>query len=951
LIAAVAGLKTRVPLQTRVGIATGLVVVGDLVDAGGPQERGIAGETPNLAARLQEIAKPNMVVIAKGTRTLLGNLFELQDLGARELKGMVGLVRAWAVLRASSVESRFEALHTTGVAAFVGRDEEVELLMRRWKQAKMGEGRAVLISGEPGIGKSRLTTALCEHIGTESHTRLRYFCSPHYQDSALYPFIVQLERAAGLNRDDQVETKLGKLRTLLAPGMRDEDDIALLSELLSLPSSGTDLNLSPQRRREKLFEALLSQLEAVSRHRPVLVIFEDIHWIDPTSRELLDLTVDRVRRLPVLLAITFRPEFQPPWAGRSHVTSLVLNRLDERDGATLAQELAGNTVLAAGVVAEIVQRTDGVPLFVEELTKAVLESTEGEDRVATVMATKSVAALSVPAALHASLMARLDRLGPSSKEIAQIGAVLGREFTYELIELVAHRDRRELQVALSQLSDATLLFCRGTAPHSSYLFKHALVQDAAYDMLLRGRRQELHARVAAVLEQDFADIVGRQPELLAHHLTGAGDTERAVDQWLKAGRHAAARSAHLEAIGHFERGLAALAALAEGPARNGREIELQLARGLSLFTAQGFMAAEAAQAYTRAHELAEQRGDSQQLFMAIYGLWQSANGAGKIFDCRRLSNRLQQLTAANENDDLRLQAHHSGWATCLFHGEPTAAREHCEAGRRLYDPERHRLHHQLYGGHDPGICACYLGAQVDWLLGYPDKGLVLGSEAFVLAKRIAHPFSLALALQYNSMLHLDRGEPDLALQLLESAEALAAEQRLGFVLEPQLLRGAALTAQGAFEDAVACLGEGLAGPAGMTRLRCYGLAMLADALTRQGKYGAAVVAARDGLSTAEKTGHRQWKAELQRLEGVALCGLNRLEEGQNALEEALRIARRQQAKAYELRAVTCLARLWRDQRKRQQARDLLAPVYGWFTEGLDTRDLKEAKALLDALVA
>jgi class 3 adenylate cyclase/predicted ATPase len=951
LIAAVGALKMRAPLQTRVGIATGLVVVGDLLDAGKAHERGIIGETPNLAARLQGIAQPNTVVIAEATRKLLGSLFELQDIGTSELKGMAGLVPAWAVLRASSVESRFEALHTTGVATLVGRDEEVELLMRRWKQVKTGEGRAVLISGEPGIGKSRLTAAVGEHIGTEPHTRLRYFCSPHYQDSALYPFIVQLERAAGFTRGDQVETKLDKLRRLITPGMRDDDDIELLSELLSLPNSAADLNLSPQRRREKVFEALLTQLETVSRQRPALVIFEDAHWIDPTSRELLDLAVDRMRRLPILLIITFRPEFQPPWAGRSHVTTLVLNRLDERDGAALAQELAGNTVLAAGTVAEIVERTDGVPLFVEELTKAVLESAGQEDRVAAVMATKSVAALSVPAALHASLMARLDRLGGASKEIAQIGAVLGREFTYELIESVARRERTELEAALGQLSEAGLLFCRGTPPHSSYLFKHALVQDAAYDMLLRGRRQELHARVAAVLEQDFADVVGRQPELLAHHLTGSGDTERAVDQWLKAGRHAAARSAHLEAIGHFERGLAALAALAEGRARDDRELELQLARGLSLFTAQGFMSAEAAQAYARAHELAEQRGDSQQLFIAVYGLWQSANGAGNILDCRRLSTRLQQLTVDNEDDELRLQAHHSAWATCLFFGEPTVAREHCEEGRILYDPERHRFLHQLYGGHDPGTCARYFGAQVQWLLGYPDKGVALGSEALQLAERIAHPFSLALALQYNSMLLLDRGEPELALQRLEMAEALAAEQRVGLVLEPQLLRGTALTAQGAFEEAVACFSEGLAGPAGTTRLRCYGLAMLADALLRQGKHGAAVATAREGLDTVAKTGHRQWKAELHRLEGVGLCGLNRLEEGETALEEALRTARSQQAKAYELRAATSLARLWSDQRKRHQARDLLAPVYGWFVEGLDTRDLKEAKSLLDMLAA
>ena len=603
LIGAVGALTVPSPLQTRVGIATGLVVVGDLIGAGEAQERGIVGETPNLAARLQGIAEPNTVVIAEGTRKLLGNLFELEDLGANDLKGIAGPVHAWAVLRASSVESRFEALHGTGLTALVGRDEEIELLIRRWQQAKSGEGRVVLISGEPGIGKSRLAAALSEHIGTEPHTRLRYFCSPHHQDSAHYPIIAQLERAAGFARDDTVEARLGKLRALLAPGTRGDDDIALLSELLSLQSSAADLNLSPQRKREKLFEAVLSQLEAEARRRPVLMVFEDVHWIDPTSRELLDLTVDRVRRLPVLLVITFRPEFQPPWGGRSDVTSLALNRLGERDGEALVQKLAGNAALTADIVAEIVQRTDGVPLFVEELTKAVLESAAQGDRVAAVLATTSLAALSVPATLHASLMARLDRLGPMPKEIAQIGAVLGREFAYELIEPVAQRPEKQLQAALDQLGDAGLLFCRGTAPHASYLFKHALVQDAAYSTLLRGRRQELHARVAAALEGHFADLVERQPELLAHHLTAAGDTERAVDQWLKAGRYAAARLAYLEAIAHFEQGLGLLHSLPESPVRNGREIELQLALGLCLFTAKGAVAAKPP--YTRAHELAE----------------------------------------------------------------------------------------------------------------------------------------------------------------------------------------------------------------------------------------------------------------------------------------------------------------------------------------------------------
>ena len=934
-------------LQARVGIATGLVVVGDLVGEGSAQEQSVVGETPNLAARLQALAAPASLVIAASTRRQIGELFELETLGQQQLAGFAEPQHAWRVLGESGEVSRFEALRS-GTTALVGRDEEVELLLRRWEQAKTGEGRVVLMSGEPGIGKSRLTAALSDHIRSEPHTRLRYFCLPHYQDSALYPFIVQLERAAGFARDDTVDAKLRKAGALLVPGTRDDDDITLLRELLSLPSSAADLNLSPQRRREKLFEALLSQLQSEARRQPVLMVFEDAHWIDPTSRELLDLMVDRVRRLPVLLAITFRPEFQPPWLGRSHVTSVALNRLGERDGAALALNLAGNAALSADIVVEIVERTDGVPLFVEELTKAVLESAGHGGRVAAVLATTSLAARSVPATLHASLLARLDRLGPAPKEIAQIGAVLGREFAYDVIEPVAQRDERQLQAALGQLSDAGLLFCRGAPPHSSYLFKHALVQDAAYGTLLRGKRQELHARVAAVLEQNFTDRVERQPELLAHHLTAAGDTERAIDEWLKAGQYAAARLAHLEAIRHFERGLATLAALPEGPNRDGREIELQLARGLSVFTTEGFQAPNAAHAYMRAFELAERRRDPHQLFMAAYGLWQSANGASRIPECRRLSNQLQQLTARNAGDELRLQAHHSAWATCLFSGEPAAAREHCEAGRRLYDPERHRLHHQLYGGHDPGMCARYFGAQAYWLLGYPDKALALGNEAFVLAERIAHPFSLALALQYNSMVHLDRGEPEVALQRLEAAEALAAEQRLSFVVEPQLLRGAALAALGAFEEAVACLREGLAGP-GAARVRCFGLAKLAEALTGQGEHGAALAEVKDGLSTAEKTGHRQWEAELHRLEGVALSGLNQPDEGQHAVEQAMRIARSRQAKGYELRAAMSMARLWRDQGKRTEARNLLTPIYGWFTEGFDTLDLKRAKALLGEL--
>ena len=962
VINAVGGLAAPEPLNVRLGIASGLVIVGDLIGAGAAEERGVIGEAPNLAARLQGLAQPGTLVIAESTRRQIGALFELEDLGPRPLAGFAAPQHTWRVTGESGVLSRFEALRSE-TTPLVGRDEELDLLLRRWHQAKAGEGRVVLISGEPGIGKSRLTAALSQRIESEPYTRLRYFCSPYHQDSALHPFITQLERAGGLTRDDTAEEKLDKLRELLAPAAPSDDEMALVAELLSLPNSAADLNLSPQRKREKLFEGLLHQLEALARNQPVLFVFEDAHWVDPTSRELLDLTLDRVARLPVLVVVTFRPEFHHAWNGQPHMATMALNRLGGRDGATLVERLAGernprgkrrnahaaDAGLARETVQEIVERADGVPLFVEELTKAVLESGERDNRIVAVLATSPLPSLAIPATLHASLIARLDRLGPVAKEVGQIGAVIGREFVYDLIEQVARRPTVELQAGLDQLAMAGLLFCRGTAPHSSYLFKHALVQDAAYGTLLRGRRQELHAGVAAALELRFADLVERQPELLAHHLTAAGDTERAVDQWLKAGRRAADRSAHLEAIGHFERGLSAMTPLSKGPTWDGREIELQLARGLSLFTTKGFISAEAADAFSRARELAEGRGDARQLFMALCGLWQSAIGSSMIPDCLRLSDRLLHLTAANADDGLRLQAHHSAWTTYIQTGELVAARKHCEAGRRLYDPERHRSHRLLYGGHDPGVCACSNSAAAHWQLGYPEQGLAIGSEAVSLAQRIGHPFSLELALVSDAMLHLRRGEPELALQRIGAAEELVAEQRLAFVQEPRFYRGAALAAQGAFAEAVACLREGLSTRLGAARSRSHGCVCLADALARQGDHGAALAAVKDGLEAQEQTGLRAWDSELHRLEGIALFGLNRLEEAERALEEALSVSRQQQAKSYELRAATILARLWGEQSRRAEARELLAPVYKWFTEGFDTADLKEAKALLDDL--
>ena len=522
LIQAVGGLKSSAPLQTRVGIATGLVVVGDLIGSGPAQEQAVVGETPNVAARLQGIAEANTVVIAESTRRLLGNLFDLQDLSAPDLKGIGSPMRAWAVLRPASIESRFEALHASGLTELVGREEEIELLLRRWSKAKTGEGQVVLLSGEPGIGKSRLTATLLERLATEPHTRLRYFCSPQHTDSAFYPIISQLEGATRLAHDDTTQTKLDKLDAMLAQTSTSKQDAALVAEMLSLPNDGRYPaldELEPQQRRQKTLEALTAQVEALSRQNPLLMIFEDAHWTDPSSLEVFGRVIDRVRSLPVLLIVTFRPEFEPPWIGRPRVTALTINRLAQRDIEAMIDRVVGNKLIPASVRDDIIERSDGIPLFVEEMTKSVLEA-ESEEEAQRTAATVPSAALAVPASLHASLMARLDRLGPA-KEVAQIGAAIGREFSHALLAAVTHKAEVELQSALDRPMAAGLLWRQGAPPHATYLFKHALVRDATYGTLLREPRRALHARIAEALESQFTDIAESQPELLARHCTEA----------------------------------------------------------------------------------------------------------------------------------------------------------------------------------------------------------------------------------------------------------------------------------------------------------------------------------------------------------------------------------------------------------------------------------------------
>ncbi len=962
LVAAVSGLKTYAELQTRVGIATGLVVVGDLIGAGASQEQAIVGETPNLAARLQGVAEPDGVVIAEGTRKLVGNLFELDDLGFQELKGISDAVRAWAALRPASVESRFDALHATGLTKLVGREEELELLLRRWSKAKTGEGQVVLLSGEPGIGKSRLTAALLERIAAEPHTRLRYFCSPQHTDSALYPIISQMERAAGFTHDDTGQAKFDKLNTLLAQSFTPPQDAALLAEMLSLPNDGRypALELAPQERRQKTLEALTAQMEALSRSNPILMIFEDVHWIDPTSLEVVGRTVDRLKTLGVLLIVTYRPEFEPPWVRRPYVTALNLNRLGEREIAAMIDRVTGNKVLPESTRQDIIERTDGIPLFVEEMTKAVLEA-EGEGAAQTTVATIPSPSIGVPASLHASLMARLDRLGPA-KEVAQIGAAIGREFSHALLQAVVRKPEAELGSALDRLVAAGLLFRQGVPPYATYLFKHALVQDAAYGTLLREPRRGLHARIAETLESKFTEITESQPELLARHFTEAAQIEKAVDFWGKAGHRSLERSALIEAIEQFRRALEQIATLPATPALRREEIKLQVATITPLIHVKGYAAPESKAAAERARLLIEQAealsdplDDPLLLFSVLYGLW-VANYAAFNGDMLREFAKQFLALAEKQGATVPLMVGHRLMGVSLAStGNILQGRAHLDSALVLYDPAAHRSLATRFG-QDVRVSGLSYRSVTLWLLGYPDAALTDVHDALKDAREIGQAAALMYALFFTSFSLIFCGNYPVANTLLDELVALADEKDAsqwkahGTVQQGWIL---ALTRKAA--EAITTIASGITAArlTGATANAPLGLSNLASSYAKLGQFDDAWRCIDEAMRAVKTTNEAWFEAEINRIAGeVAVLSPNPdLAKATGYFERALAVARKQQAKSLELRASMSLARLWRDQGKPQQARELLAPVYGWFTEGFDTRDLKEAKALLGELAS
>jgi predicted ATPase/class 3 adenylate cyclase len=959
LVDAVGRLRTEpaTELQVRVGIATGMVVVGDLTGEGSAQEQTVIGETPNLAARLQAFADPGTVLISESTHRLADGHFECRNLGPVALKGWAEPIPAWQVLGSTEVESRFEAQHKTRLAAPIGRDEEIEMLLRRWQHARRGEGCAVMLTGEPGIGKSHIALALDERLQAqaEPHTTVRQFCSAHHTNSALYPFIRQLERAARFERSDPSVEKFAKLEALLVRA--DADRVVLpLANLLSLqPSDRYRMpELSPQKRKEMTLAAFLSQLNRLAARQPLFVIVEDVHWADPTSLELLTMTLEQVPRLPVLLLITARPEFTPPWPGHAHVTTISLTRLNRRNGAALIERVTAGKTLPEEVMDQILARTDGVPLFVEELTKTVLETGLLQEQDDHYVLNRPLPSMAIPTTLQASLMARLDRLAPV-REVAQIGAVVGREFSYELLSTVAGLPKERLEEALAQLVRSELIFCRGEIPQALYTFKHALVRDAAYSGLLKSRRAALHAAIADAFEQRFPEIVEAQPETLAHHLTEAGLFQKAVVYWLQAGRKAALRSANLEAIAHLQRGVEASSHLPDSARKDRLELDFQFALGPCLIATQGPASNRAMATFARARELCERLGDPPEKHQVIFWLTTASVMRGELLLAEETIAALLQIAEARDDRSALLNAMRGQGMIRLFMGQLTGAHEAIERAYEAFEAssEEDRLAARA-AGQDAGVADLALMSWALWLLGRVDTAILRIAAAIRRADAIAHPHSQAYACYYACILYALRGEFLIAQGHAERCIALSEEHGFRQWRLARAIRGICVASldpsPSALEEIRATLDEYRSAGYQVTTTALD--VLLCPPLLIGQDCEAALEFIEHGLATTNRNSERILEAELYRLKARVLAvrgGPDVEAEVQTLLDQALDIARSQHARTLELRAATDRAARWNDQGRREEALNLLAPTYASFTEGFDTQDLKQAKALLDRL--
>ena len=943
-------------MAARIGIATGHVVVGELMGQDTAKERSVFGETPNLAARLQALAQPNQLIIDPVTKRLVGHEFEFGDLGAVSLKGFDTPVQAWQVLSTRLSASRFESYRASHLTNFVGREQELSLLLGRWREAVGGEGQVMLLCGEAGIGKSRMTRSFCDRLADERCQTIQFQCSPYHTNTALYPAINFLRQAAGLASQDSAQAQLEKLDAMAREsGIENQDTVSLLADLLSIRGDHRypALTVSSEKRKDMTLEALVQYLQGLADRCPVLFIMEDAHWLDPTTLDLMARIIDRVRQMRVLLLMTFRPEFKPVWADYSHVTSLTLSRLPRRQSAELVVAITGEKALPPEVQQAILAKADGIPLYIEALTENVLESgllTEKNDEF-TVKA--SLTELPIPDSLHALLMERVDRLGPA-KDIAQTGAAIGREFTYELLQATLEVPDSELKNALDLFVASGLVFQEGEIPLATYHFKHALVQDAAYSTLPKKPRRVLHSRIAKALESRFPERVNMEPELLAYHYEQAGLAGPAVDYWHRAARRDAERSANIEALSHFHRALELLKELPEGSERNALELELLLARGAPLLSVKGYASDDMEHNYRRAKELLQEHSDSVHQFRAIWGLWVFHMFRGQLANARGLAEDLLALAHREQSSDLLVEAHRFVGTTYFYLGRFDEARTHLLTAKSLYEPNQHRAHVVLYG-QDPGITTRILLARTLWILGEVVQAETVALEALSMARELDHPYTLVFVLVYLSWIYSLLHNANRTLEL--AAEAIMVSTQYSFELGlawATTSQGWALAETG-HEDGLGTLLHGLAA----TRVTDASvnntliLALLADIYLRHKHIDEALATIEDARKLAVTEGALFWQAELFRLKGELLLGQSdpSVQAADDCFCEALKIAQGQHAKMHELRAATSLAKLRRKLNKSDDAKRILHSVYSRFTEGIDNPDLIEAKTVLDQLRA
>jgi predicted ATPase/class 3 adenylate cyclase len=941
-------------LAVRIGIATGKVVVGESIGEGSAQERAVVGETPNLAARLQDLAPPNGIVISGATKELVGDGFAYLDLGLQELKGIDEPTVAWQVTGEN--DSEFES--ETGTAAeappLVGRQEELGLLIRAWQQSKEGAGQVVAISGEAGIGKSRLVEAISAEIRNEGYTRVTVRCSPYHSNSALYPVAAQLSRAMGWAAGDDAAAKLAKMDAVLAGyQFPSEETIPLIAALFALPLPAErypPLTLSPAQQRLNTLDAVLAWLLEEAERQPMLTVWEDVHWADPSTLELLEMMIEQCPTVSALNALTYRPEFVPPWPARSHAVPLTLNRLERPEVEALIRLQAGGKALPPEVVAQIVERSDGVPLYVSELTRAILASGSLNETEDGYELNGPLSDLSIPASLQDSLMARLDKV-PTLREVAQIGAVFGREFPYDMLNAVAAIEESALRDGLGQLVEAELLYQRGRPPRAKYMFKHTLIQDAAYQSLLKRTRQHYHQEVAALLANQFAETVETQPEILAHHYTEAGDNAQAIDYWLRSGQLALQRSAMHEAIGHLSKGLAMLP---EGNQFASQELAMQRLRGTAFMATKGYGAPETAEAFDRARELCAIVKDDS-IYPVLFGAWVSALTRANHADAFEIAVEMQGLVGRTSDAYAKLTAHLMSATSHLHMCNVLDARDHFDAGignLESIDSEDSIAKALLYGLDLTAVGYAY-SAWCEWLLGCPETALKrrhMVVEALELAR---HNFSRSRAHYWCAVVNQLCGDWREVSDLADIAMEKAKEHGLAMVVAVgRILHGAADAALNGIGDQGPEIAEAIeAYTATGARFQSpYHRTLLADLLLRKGEIDSGLDVVNEAWHLAQETGEHYFSAEINRLKGeLLLAGGHEKADAEACFLEALETARAQDAKSLELRAAGSLARHWRDSGKRTEARDLLTPIYAWFTEGFDTQDLKDAKALLNEL--